>query len=497
MKKILLFGVAVAIITSHTLAQTPAHQIGSTCMKDTIFREYDIRGIVDEQLYIDEVYDLGRAIAYYLKQHDPEFKVLALGMDGRTHSPAIRDEITRAFLDSGIDVAFLGVCPTPAMYFSLFTLEVDGGLMITASHNGPTYNGIKLCLGTRVVWGQELQTIKKLYHEKKHVDSTRTAAQTEFPIVTPYIAYLTHHFWHLKNIKLPFVIDCGNGTGGTVIPELRRQMQWDNVKILHEKVDGTFPNHEADPTVAKNMKDVKKELDTESFALGIGLDGDCDRMGAMIKSGTLIPGDQMLALFAQRVVSDHPGAGVVFDIKSSAGLIELLEQWGANPIMSPSGHSIIKDMMVKHKALLGGEISGHFFFKDRYYGYDDGIYAMLRLIEILYASGKSLEKHLEIFPKKHSSLEFRLYCPDEKKHEIVESIKQELAKKDDVSIITIDGIRAVFPFGWGIVRVSNTQAALSMRFESDTHKGLEQVISLFHTLLSPYLDKKELDQLHL
>ncbi len=194
-------------------------------------------------------------------------------------------------------------------------------------------------------------------------------------------------------------------------------------------------------------------------------------------------------------MAQHPGAGIVFDIKSSSGLIELLESWGAQLIMSPSGHSIIKDMMHKHNALLGGELSGQFFFKDRNFGYDDGIYAALRLIEILFASGKSLEELVSVFPKKQSSQEFRLYCPDEKKQEIVEQIKQELAKRSDASLITIDGVRATFPFGWGIVRASNTQAALSMRFESDTHKGLAQVIDIFYELLKPYVDAKELQAL--
>ncbi len=495
MKRTLLFLITLTL-APQTYTQETIDKIGGLSMKETIFREYDIRGIVDKELYIDQVYDLGRAIAYYLKQHNPDFNVIAIGMDGRTHSPQIKDELRRAFLDSGIDVAFLGVCPTPALYFSLFTLDVDGGLIVTASHNGPEFNGIKLCLGTTVVWGKELQVIKKMYQEKKHIEATRSGTHTEFPIVTPYVAWLVDHFWHLKNIKLSFVIDCGNGTAGTVLPKLIQKMQWDNVKLLYEKVDGTFPHHEADPTVAKNMADVKRALSTEDFSLGLGLDGDCDRMAAMTKAGTLITGDQLLAVFAEKLLTQHPGAGVVFDIKSSSGLVELLKRWGGQPIMSPSGHSIIKDMMHKHNALLGGELSGHFFFKDRYFGYDDGIYATLRLIEILFASGKSLEKLLAIFPKKCSSQEFRLYCPDEKKQDIVEHIKQELEKRSDVSLITIDGVRATFPFGWGIVRASNTQAALSMRFESDTQKGLEQVIDIFYELLKPYIDAKELQALH-
>ena len=497
MNKILSYSLVTCSILLHAFAHEPLHNPKETAMKNTIFREYDIRGIVGTEMPIDQVYDLGRAIVYYLKQHNPAFKTIAIGMDGRTHSPAFKDALSRACSDSGIDVVFVGVCPTPALYFSLFTGDaIDGGIMITASHNGPAYNGIKLCLGTRVVWGKELQEIKKLYQEKKHILSNRTGAVTESPIIPSYIAWLTEHFSSLKGIPLSCVIDCGNGAAGTVLPELIKQMEWKNVTLLYEDVDGTFPNHEADPTVEKNMLAVKDALTTQDITVGIGLDGDCDRMTPMTKQAKLVSGDQLLALFAQTVLSEHPGAGIVFDIKSSLGLIELLEQWGADPIMSPSGHSIIKDMMSKHGALLGGEISCHFFFKDRYFGYDDGIYAAMRLLELLHTSGTSLTELLTIFPKKYSSQEFRLFCPDEKKQEVIKAIKKEISHRDNVKISTIDGVRAVFPFGWGIVRASNTQAALSMRFESDTQTGLKTVMNLFYTLLEPYLEKKDVDLLH-
>lgn len=496
MNRILLYSVAICMITLQAFAQEPLHKIGELAMKNTIFREYDIRGIVDTEMPINEAYDLGRAIAFYLTQQNSAFKTIAIGMDGRTHSPALREEFTRAFCDSGINVVFVGVCPTPALYFSLFTGDdIDGGIMITASHNGPAYNGIKLCLGTRVVWGKELQKIKDLYQEKKRVESDAKGIATTTPIIPSYIAWIVDHFAHLKGIPVSCIIDCGNGVAGTVLPELVKQMEWDNVSLLYEDVDGTFPNHEADPTVPENMIDVKDAVTTQNFAFGMGLDGDCDRMAPMTKAGDLVSGDKLLALFAQTVLAEYPGAGIVFDIKSSSGLIELLEKWGAHPIISPSGHSIIKDMMSKHGALLGGEISCHFFFKDRYFGYDDGIYAALRLIELLHATQQSLAELLTIFPQKESSKEFRLYCPDEKKQNVIRSIKKTLSQIDDVEISTIDGVRAVFPFGWGIVRASNTQAALSMRFESDTKTGLKKVIAVFYELLAPHLKSTDLQSL--
>jgi len=491
-----LFYIAACILASSLSTQCLSQKIGASKVKDTIFREYDIRGKIDSELPIDQVYDLGRAIAYYLRGQNAACKTVAIGMDGRTHSIALKNELTRALTDSGMNTIFVGICPTPALYFSLFTNDaVDGGIMITASHNGPEYNGIKLCLGTRVVWGQELQKIKTLYHEKKHVVSDTRGSTSDAPVIPSYIAWLVEHFTHLKNIPVSCIIDCGNGAAGTVMPALIKAMGWQHVSLLYEEVDGTFPHHEADPTVEKNMLDVKKAVATKPFSFGIGLDGDCDRMTPMTKQGALVSGDKLLALFAKNILATHPGAGIVFDIKSSSGLIELLEQWGAQPLMSPSGHSIIKDMMTKHDALLGGEISCHFFFKDRYFGYDDGIYAAVRLIELLHTTHKTLSELLTIFPHKESSQEFRFFCPDEKKQKVIQSIKDALSHEQDVEISTIDGVRAVFPFGWGIVRASNTQAALSMRFESDTKDGLQKVIHQFHALLAPYLQANDLQQL--
>ncbi len=464
-------------------------------VNDTIFREYDIRGKVGEDLIIDQVYDLARAIAFYFKQQNPNIKTIAVGMDGRTHSPAIKEEICRALTDSSIDVIFLGVCPSPALYFALYTQPVDGGLMITASHNTKEFNGIKICLGTESVWGKEIQTIKQLYKEKKHIDAPQIGSVRDFPIIPQYLDYLCEQFPSLQNLDFNVVIDCGNGAAGTVLPQLVERMKWKNITLLYPEVDGTYPNHEADPTVEKNMLEVKRLLQTTNASFGVGLDGDCDRMAVMDKAGNLIPGDKLLAVFAQYMLQNHPGAGVVFDIKSSLGLTELLEQWGAQPIMSPSGHSIIKDMMHKHNALLGGELSCHFFFKDRSFGYDDGIYAMLRFFKIVHQSGKSPQELIAIFPHKYSSPEFRLACPEDKKNLIVERLKEYFFSKKDGSIVTIDGIRVSFPFGWGIVRASNTQAALSMRFESDSKKGLREVMNRFETALQPELSHAALQTL--
>ena len=465
-------------------------------MKDTIFREYDIRGKVGEELIIDEVYDLTRAIAYYFKQKNTNISSIAVGMDGRTHSPAIKNEMCRALIDSGINVIFVGMCPSPVLYFALHTISVDGGLMITASHNPKEYNGVKICLGTESIWGKDIKTIGALYKEKKYICADTKGTITDYPLIPSYIAWLADNFAHLKHMNLPVVMDCGNGAAGSVIPELIKTMGWNNIQTLYCDVDGTFPNHEADPVVEKNMQDVKQALATSNAVVGIGFDGDVDRMGAMTKSGQLVPGDKLMAVYAQPIVEKNPGATVVFNVVCSSGLVEILQKWGAQPIMTPVGHSIIQEKMNESGALFGGETSCHFFFKDRHFGFDDGIYAMMRLVEILVQSEKSLEELLKVFPKKVTSREYRISCSDENKFLVVEEIKKELEKRDDVDVLAIDGVRVTFDYGWGIVRPSNTQPVLSMRFESNTPEDLQKVKQEFMRLLVPRLDidAKELSE---
>lgn len=464
-------------------------------MLDVIFREYDIRGKVGSELVIDQVYDLTRAILYYLKQQNPEIKTIAVGMDGRLHSQEIKDELCRAIQDSGMDVLFIGMCPSPVLYFALHTQPVDAGLMITASHNSKEYNGIKICLGKEAVWGKQIQEIKELYKQKKQVVAAGQGAYEERLLIPSYIDWLAKHFNHLVGIDLAAVVDCGNAAGGTVLPALVKRMQWHNVALLYPEVDGNYPNHEADPTVEANMRDVKEFLATKKAILGIGLDGDCDRVAAMTRHGFLVPGDQLLALFAEQVLRKDPGAAIVFDIKSSSALIDVLEQWHAKPVLSATGHSLIKQAMKKHNALLGGELSCHFFFHDRYFGYDDGIYAMMRLFEILIESDKTFEQLLMVFPKKFSSREFRVACREEDKKGIISAVHDFFAKRSGVKIVTIDGVRATMPEGWGIVRASNTQPVMSMRFESDSPRGLEVVKQLFIDALASYYTQQELQDI--
>ena len=466
-------------------------------MKDNIFREYDIRGIIDKEFTIKESKNLAKSIITYFKKQNPNLTTIIIGMDGRTHSPKIKDQAISAANEMGINVIDIGLVPTPVFYFSLFNLKATSGFVITASHNPKEYNGIKICLNQKSVWGKQIQEIKEICENQNFYKNKekKIGNNEKYEIIPEYINWISKHFEHLKNMDIHTVIDCGNGTAGTIFPQLIEKMNWPNIKLLFEKVDGNFPNHEADPTSYKNMQSVTSELkNNPNLELGLGLDGDCDRMNPMTKDGFLVPGDQLLAVYAQKVLKHYPKAPIVFDIKASSGLIELLKKWGAIDIISPSGHSLIKDALLKNNALLAGELSCHFFFNDRYFGYDDGIYAALRLFEIIKETGKPLNQLIKIFPQKISSPEIRIKCKEENKTKIVQDVKNFFACKKDSENITIDGLRAKMPYGWGLVRASNTQPVICLRFESNTKQGIKRIKKEFYDALKINLNETQLKE---
>jgi phosphomannomutase/phosphoglucomutase len=467
-------------------------------MDDVIFRQYDIRGKVGSELDIDQAYDLARAIAYYFVQKNPQTKTVAVGMDGRTHSPVLRDKVCAAIRDSGLNVEFIGMCTSPALYFAMHTHPFDAGIMVTASHNGKEYNGFKICVGKTPIFGSEIQVIKQLFKEKKRIEADHVGSYEHVPLIEEYVDWVVDHFKHLKGIDFPVVLDCGNGAAGTIIPLLVEKMGWRRFQVLFPEVDGTYPNHEANPIEEKNMIDVKHALATTEASVGIGFDGDGDRMAAMTKEGFLVPGDIMLGILSKPVVINHPGAVVVFDITCSGALAEMLVQWGARPCMSPTGSSYIKQYMKENKALVGGEMSCHFFFADRFFGFDDGIYAMIRLVELLYQSKINpstgsgclgLADLVAEFPRKYSSPSIRIPCPDEKKEEVVAGVKNYFVNMPDIEIVTVDGIRVTRGGSWGLVRASNTEPKLSMRFESDSPEGLREIEDQFMIVLKKYIDE--------
>lgn len=458
----------------------------------TAFREYDIRALIGTEMPIAQVYPLTKAIITYFLKLDPTFKSIAVGMDGRIHSAAIADHVCSACTDSGIDVSFLGTCPTPALYFAMHTLPVQAGIMITASHNPKEYNGLKLCLGTECLWGSHIKAIRDLYYNGSTLESLNKGIMHHEPLVEKYIESLVARFEHLRGISCSALIDCGNGTAGVIWPTLIKKLNLKNIHLLYQEVDGTFPNHEADPTIAANMHGLKELLHSSPYQLGIGLDGDCDRMLPMTKDGTLIPGDKVIALFSKEILKNHPHAAVVCDIKSSESIIKVMTKWGIRTVISRTGHSIIKQVMHTEKALLGGELSGHFTFKDRYLGFDDGCYAALRLIELLHQNNTTLEQELDIFPQTYASPEIRIACPELQSQKIVSELHTYLAARPHYQLNMLDGIRFSAPHGWGIVRPSNTQPILSIRFESETSEGLEHMRHEFFDLLKPYFETNQL-----
>ena len=465
-------------------------------MKKSIFRQYDIRGKVGAELVLSQVGKLGHAIATSFSRADTPVQTVAVGMDGREHSPAIRQALVRALSESGLNVLQLGLCHTPALYFALHTLPVDAGIMVTASHNGPDYNGFKICLGTSAVWGDGIQEIYSLFCDESPQHNTSGIGSIKnHDIVKDYVAWMADHFTLLTGMSIPVVIDCGNGATAAVMPQLVRALQWKNVELLCADPDSVRAQHEANPVVAENMEHVRNALAQGDAQVGIGFDGDGDRMAPMTKDGRLIAGDELLVVFAQQMIKHNPGMAVVFDTKASNSLVELLEQWGASPCMVPTGHPNIKKGVREHNALLAGELSCHFMFKDRHFGYDDGVYAALRLLEMLAKTGKTLDELVAVFPRKYTSPELRLACADEKKEQVVADVCKQLRTRSNVQLLTIDGVRVTTPDGWGIIRVSHTQPALSIRFESDTADGFARLRDDFAQLLQAYIDVRELQAL--
>jgi phosphomannomutase / phosphoglucomutase len=461
-------------------------------MHDSIFRTYDIRGMVGSELDLQEVYALGCAIALYFRSQNPMIQTIAIGMDGRTTSEGIKNDLSRALQDQGFNICFIGVCPSPVLYFALHTLPVQAGIMITASHNPGTYNGFKICLGTESVWGDAIQEIKNIYKSKQYYPKNKRGMYRLCPMIPVYIDYLVNQFGALKGMQRTIIFDCGNGATGVVLPELIEKMNWPNAKILYAEIDGNYPNHEADPTIRENMEDLYEAIKIEKADFGIGFDGDGDRMTPITTEGILIPGDQLLALFAYDMKKEHSTMGVVFDVKASMGLIELLNAWGLKEYMVPCGHSYVKQKMDQEKALLGGELSCHFCFSDRYFGFDDGIYAAWRLIEIVIKTGKTLGELLDIFPKKASSPELRIPCASDNIKDLLQTIRAVFAKRKDAHILDIDGPRIHLPYGWANIRASNTQPVLSVRFEGADKEGLTQIKHDFLPIFKQFIDEKVL-----
>ncbi len=431
------------------------------------FREYDIRGVAGKDLTEEFVYELGRALGTYF--HHREAGRIAVGRDCRLSSPRFRDALVRGLTEAGRHVVDLGLVPTPLVYFATFTLDVQGAVQVTGSHNPPEENGFKVCLGNSTLFGPEIQQIRVIM-ESRHFVSGQSEVE-ERAIIPAYRA-------HVRGTLLPgaikrrVVVDSGNGTGGLVAPALYREMGIEVVE-LHSEPDGRFPHHHPDPTILENLRDLIRAVKEEDADLGISFDGDADRIGVVDETGRILWGDQLLVLFSREILRERPGAKVIGEVKCSQVLFEDVALHGGRPLMWKVGHSLIKAKMREEGAVLAGEMSGHLFFGDRYFGYDDAIYAGARLLELLTRREGSLSSFLADLPPMFNTPEMRVPCPDDRKFEVVAALVQAFRK--DHQVIDVDGARVLFPDGWGLVRASNTQPVLVMRFEARTPEALARI----------------------
>ncbi|MCE5195262.1 MAG: phosphomannomutase/phosphoglucomutase [Nitrospiraceae bacterium] len=441
-----------------------------------IFKEYDIRGIAGAELNKDSAFLIGRAFCSFLKQLNSEAHSVSVGRDVRLSSEELSLGLIDGITSSGIDVIDLGVCPTPLQYFSLFHLDLDGGVMITGSHNPPEYNGFKISIGKDTIYGADLQKLKKIINKSSYIAGNRKGMIKRFDVIAAYKNFVSEHFSYLNSSKfkkIKVVIDAGNGTAGVIAPEIIEKTGCEVIPLYCEP-DGNFPNHHPDPTVIENMQDLIDMVKRTKADIGIGYDGDADRIGVVNTAGEIIWGDQLLVILGRELLSENHGAKIISDVKCSQVLFDDIRKHGGLPIMWKTGHSLVKQKMKDEGALLAGEFSGHIFIKDRYFGYDDAVYTTIRLIEIIKKSGKSIEELLSDLPKMYFTPEIRLDCADDKKKTAVEAITSKFIeyKKTDTSphkildINTIDGIRVVFEKGWGLIRSSNTQPVIVMRIEA-------------------------------
>ncbi len=449
----------------------------------SIFREYDIRGIAEKEITTEFAYCLGRAYALQLKgvlstQHPP---TIAVGWDCRLTSDSYSAALVSGLREGGLQVVRLGVCPTPLTYFSIFSLNLDGGIMVTGSHNPADYNGFKICIGKGTLFGHQIQELRSLMERLNRSPEpiSPIGSVSDFAIIPKYLDYLEKNAQPLKPMKI--VIDAGNGTAGNVAPPLFTRLGAQVVPLFCE-LDGRFPNHHPDPTVPENLKHLVEKVKSEKAAFGLAFDGDSDRLGLVDESGRILFGDELMILLSRAVLKENPGATIISEVKSSHRLFNDIANKGGKPLMWKTGHSLIKSKMKETGALLAGEMSGHIFFADRYFGFDDAIYAALRVYEIAsHHSEHPLSSLLSDLPATVSTPEIRVDCEEEKKFELVSRTKARLEKS--LPVLEIDGVRVDFGDGWGLVRASNTQPVLVLRFEATTSTRLAEIRNVVETAL--------------
>ena len=434
----------------------------------TILREYDIRGIVGDTLTEADAYALGRTFAS--KAHGEGARPIAVGRDGRTHSGMLEAELIRGLTEGGIDVMQIGMGPSPMLYFATHYLDVDGGIQVTGSHNPADYNGFKLLLKGRSVFGAEIQEIGQRSASGHWQEGSGSVEEVD--IREAYVNRLLEGFSG-KPYRIGW--DAGNGAAGPILDMLVERLPGQH-HVIFSQVDGRFPNHHPDPTVEKNLADLKALVAREQLDFGIAFDGDGDRIGAVDGRGRVIWGDQLLAILAEPVLKEQPGATIIADVKASQVLFDRVAELGGKPLMWKTGHSLIKSKMKETGAPLAGEMSGHVFFKHRWYGFDDALYAAVRLIEAVSASGKSLTEIMDAMPKTKATPEMRFQVDESRKFAIIEEVRDRLAA-DGAKVDSTDGVRVSTGDGWWLLRASNTQDVLVARAEAKDESGVERLIA--------------------
>jgi phosphomannomutase / phosphoglucomutase len=434
-------------------------------LKPTIFREYDIRGVADTELESADVADLGRGLATLLQRKSG--RRINIGRDCRLSSTRLHEALLEGLVASGCEVTDIGVVPTPLLYYSAVHLEADGAVMITGSHNPSEFNGFKTVRGSGTIHGEEIQEVRRLIEGRDFMSGHGSHRMVD--VISSYLGEIAGQFKFERRVKV--VADAGNGTAGPVMHQLFKRLNCDVTELFFD-MDGRFPNHHPDPTVPANLKQLQEAVRSQKADLGIAFDGDADRIGAIDENGEVIYGDMLLLIYGREILTRKPGATFIGEVKCSQVLYDELKRLGGNPIMHRTGHSLIKAKMKHEHAELAGEMSGHMFFADRYFGYDDALYAACRLIEIVSQSGQPLSAQFTGLPKMVSTPEIRVDCPDETKFQVVERMAAHFRQTHNV--IEIDGVRVLFDRGWGLVRASNTQPVLVLRFEAQEEGLLEK-----------------------
>lgn len=440
----------------------------------TIFREYDIRGIADRDFDAQLAYKLGRAYARLAKSRlKISSPTIAIGRDCRLTGEKFLHALGLGLASEGAEVTDLGLITTPISYFSVYHRGFAGAVMVTGSHNPPEYNGFKMCLGKGTIYGKDIQELRESISSDLNAPAATAVSAAKFPklnLVPDYLKFVHENVQVKPGIKV--VVDSGNGAAGPVAPVLFRMLGCHVTELFCEP-DGNFPNHEADPTVPKNLEDLIRAVRATKSDFGVAFDGDADRIGVVDENGKILWGDELLVIFAREILARRPGVTIISEVKSSSRLYNDIAAHGGKPIMWKTGHSLIKAKIKETNAALAGEMSGHVFFADRYFGYDDAIYAAARLLEIVSKTGAKVSSLTADLPPAFNTPEIRVDCADERKFSVVETIKKSFSGKYPTN--EIDGVRVDFGDGWGLVRASNTQPVIVMRFEAVSETRLESI----------------------